>query len=136
MTHVLIDKSKDKAERPAWSPSTIAEVPDDKIVFNFFSADSPYLRSAPTLERPAWLEKAEPSNPMRFALPREEEIGNVVKGSDGSSSAFAVTLDQLLSRFESRRRGKEGVEEKIREVVKRRCRVEPDSSGEWLVWKS
>lgn len=136
VTHVLIDKVK-HIPRPAWSPDTLVEVPDDEVVFNFFNRDSKFLKATPKLEKPKWFKATSDSmDPMRYALPREEDIGKVVRGADGASAALAVTTDHLQNRFSSRTRGKEGVKEKIAEVVKRRCRVEPDSSGEWLVWRS
>lgn len=137
VTHVLINKDKSKPARPAWLPNTVAEVPDDEIAFNFFNRDSKFLGLTPQLEKPTWVKATgDSTNSMRYALPREEDIGKVVKGSDGSSAALAVTIEHVQRHFANKTHGKEGVKEKIDEVVKRRCRVEPDSSGDWLVWKS
>jgi 3-hydroxyisobutyryl-CoA hydrolase len=134
VTAVLVDKIK---ERPHWAPAHLTQVSDNFIQENFFDSTSKYLQKMPTLSPPVWLQDATPSNPMKYALPREEEIGQVVKGADSTSHSFAITREELVEKFEQRRRGKAGVKEKVHEVVKRRCRVESDSDGKgWLVWKT
>jgi 3-hydroxyisobutyryl-CoA hydrolase len=105
-------------------------------VSKFFSPSSPFLAAKPELAIPDYLNGVAPMDPMRYALPREAEIGTLVRGAHSTSSSFAITLPELVHKLETARGGKQGVREKVQEVVARRCRKEPDSAGqEWLVWK-
>jgi 3-hydroxyisobutyryl-CoA hydrolase len=85
---------------------------------------------------PDYLKGVNPVDPMKFALPNEHEIGALVKGSHSTSGDFALTLPELVKKLEMQRGSKQGLREKVLDVVERHCRKEPDSSGkEWLVWK-
>ncbi|KAH9945844.1 3-hydroxyisobutyryl-coenzyme A hydrolase [Epithele typhae] len=128
---VLVAKT---SERPAWSPSTIEEVDDSMVQETFFSENT----SAPTLSAPSYVLKPEElEDPMRFALPTEEEIRSMVDGSHIQSGATTITTDELVAKFLRLRGGKAGVEEKILEVVQRKCVLAQgsDSSQQWLSWK-
>ncbi|KAJ8700053.1 3-hydroxyisobutyryl-CoA hydrolase [Pleurotus ostreatus] len=129
---VLVEKIK---TRPAWSPSRLEDVsPAD--VAKFFSRDSAYLTSAPRLTLPGHLATTL-SNPMQYALPSEEEIGSVVRGSHKSGGSKGLRLDELIARFEDLRGGKMGVKEKVTEVASRKCEVVDNADGNfvWLKWK-
>jgi 3-hydroxyisobutyryl-CoA hydrolase len=129
---VIKAKSKD---RPEWNPATVEEVTDD-IVDRFFHPSAGYLDSAPALDIPQQLNN-DVVLPMRFALPTEEEIGQVVSGSHTSGGATSVSLEELVSRFNDLRSGKMGVKEKIIEVASRRCEIKDNADGNtvWLKWK-
>ncbi|KAF8798139.1 3-hydroxyisobutyryl-CoA hydrolase [Phlegmacium glaucopus] len=130
---VIVDRIK---ERPNWSPASLNDV-SAQIVENFFEPKSPYLTSAPELTIPAELNSGTKLNPMKYALPSEEEIGSVVTGSHGSGGGVGIRFDELLKRFAVLRPGKVGVKEKIYEVVQRRCEVTDNADGNWvwLKWK-
>jgi 3-hydroxyisobutyryl-CoA hydrolase len=133
VTALLVDKSK---ERPKWSPGHVDDVADSDIVAKFFSLDSEFLQKTPKIRVPEVLRNVKSIDPMRFALPREDDIGLVVKGAHGSSSAFAITLPELLEKYESLTANKVGVREKILEVASRKTTSQRDSEGkEWLAWK-
>ena len=70
---------------------------------------------------------------MKFALPSEEEIEQIVRGTHAQSSSMAYSLDDLINKFSSMTSQKHGVDDKIREVAARRCVVTEDR---WLSWKS
>lgn len=74
---------------------------------------------------------------MQYALPSEEEIGSVVRGSHKSGGSKGLRLDELIARFEDLRGGKMGVKEKVTEVVSRKCEVVDNADGNfvWLKWK-
>jgi 3-hydroxyisobutyryl-CoA hydrolase len=75
-------------------------------------------------------------SPMKYALPSEEDIGMAVKGSHGTSGSHAITLEDLIARFEGMASSKIGVREKVVDVAKRRTRPQKDEEGnEWLVWQ-
>ncbi|KAF8911054.1 3-hydroxyisobutyryl-CoA hydrolase [Gymnopilus junonius] len=130
---VVLDKSK---ERPNWSPATLQEVTAE-IVARFFDPKSPFLTEVPSLSLPAELTSGTVSNPWKYALPTEEEIGSLVTGSHASGGGLAFTLDELLTRFAEMRPGKMGVKEKVLEVVQRKCELTDNNDGNrvWLKWK-
>jgi 3-hydroxyisobutyryl-CoA hydrolase len=123
--------------RPAWSPATVEEVSDDVVLSKFFSADSPYLLSAPKLTIPEHPAPAKDRNPTRYTLPTEKEIGAMVRGSHQASGKAGLKMDELISKFEDFRKGKHGVREKIMEVIQRKCDVVDNADGnfQWLKWR-
>lgn len=112
ITAVLVDKTKG---RPAWSPDQINDVTDE-ILRRFFASSSSYLSAAPTLTPPDFLSNVK-QNPMKFALPTEDAILQFVKARKD------LPLSDLLTHFDNLHSGKQGVAEKVVEVVKRRCDV-------------
>jgi len=130
---VIVDRIK---ERPNWSPASLKDV-SAQIVANFFEPKSPYLTLAPELNIPAELSTDTKQNPMKYALPTEEEIGSVITGTHASGGGGSVRFEEVLERFADLRPGKLGVKEKIYEVVQRRCDVTDNADGNrvWLKWK-
>jgi len=119
VTAVLITKTK---ERPAWSPSTLAEVSYEDVMSKFFSSSSPYLAPLPKLsypERDSW----EPETFARYTLPSEEDIEKFARGSHPDSGALAVNFQDVVEKFVESTNGKHGVKEKVREVLARRCGI-------------
>jgi 3-hydroxyisobutyryl-CoA hydrolase len=123
------------SERPEWKPSRIKDVTPE-IVSRFFDADSPFLKDVPSLTLPDDLTSETLSNPMKYALPSEEEIGSVVLGSHATGGGLGIRIDELLGRFAELRPGKMGVKEKVIEVVQRKCEVTDNRDGNrvWLKW--
>lgn len=129
VTKVLVEKEKG---RPNWTPETLAGIANEKVVKDFFAPDSPFLAHMPQLSLPSGR-----SAPWRdYALPSEDEIGQMVLGSHRTSGDKGLNLEELLTRFDRLRRGKHGVREKVLEVALRRCRVDddPERQGclEWI----
>ncbi|TFL07281.1 3-hydroxyisobutyryl-CoA hydrolase [Pterulicium gracile] len=122
-----------KKGRPAWKPSTIAEVDREKVIADFFHVE----KNFPTVKVPMEDISSTPRNPMRYALPTEEEIRAVVAGSATSGGSTSVTLPELVARFQERTNGKYGVKEKVEEVVARQCQVVDNNDGNfvWLKWR-
>lgn len=129
VTAVLIDKIRDA--RPAWSPNALEEISQTELIKAFFDSDSQFLVNSPSLEltkeRGVGLQDS-----MKFALPSEREIEQIVRGSHAKSSSMAYSLDDLIKKFSIMTSRKHGVEDKIREVAARRCVVTEDR---WLGWK-
>ena len=115
--------------RLAWLPSTLKEIPLTKVWSQFYDPESPFLKGVPetTFSKDEML--AVKTDPMRFALPSEAEIGQLVRGDHASSSSTAFTLDELIERSEHLWR-KAGVAEKVKDVVQRRCESVPRSGME------
>ncbi len=130
---VIVQKSK---EIPDWDPATLKGVTPDNVS-RFFDPDSPYIEGAPKLHIPEDLATNLISNPMKFALPTEAEIGSVVTGQHASGGEMSIRIDELLTRFADLRPGKMGVKEKILEVIERRCDLIDNADGNsvWLKWK-
>ncbi|KAG6814570.1 hypothetical protein H0H92_000098 [Tricholoma furcatifolium] len=137
ITTVLVQKRRN--ERPAWSPSSYTDV-SDEIVSRFFAKDSQYFSGVTSLSIPQSSRTEAASSPrlQKFALPTEDEIGAMVRGSHSAGGATGINLTELVTAFENIRRGKMGVREKVLEVAKRRCIIE-DNGGDgnfvWLKWK-
>ncbi|GAA6004778.1 hypothetical protein JCM10207_001011 [Rhodosporidiobolus poonsookiae] len=128
VTDLLIKKIKPEEQRPAWSPSTLEEVSDDKLQQIFFSNKPPFTSPPlPNLSfkksrraRPTALAPFYVSPHARFALPRERDVEKVVKGEDAGSDDYAVTKEEVVERLSRRWNGKVGVKEKVEEVLSRR----------------
>lgn len=134
VTAVLVEKIK---TRPEWSPARLEDVNDSELLKKFFSEFTPDKETAPRITPPPYVEGNKTIDPMQFALPSEAEIRSMVDGSHKSSGATEITLDELLDKFKSLRKGKAGVREKILEVVERKCAFEEDKhmNKQWLKWK-
>ncbi|KAF7295519.1 3-hydroxyisobutyryl-CoA hydrolase, mitochondrial [Mycena indigotica] len=136
VTAVLMTKSKD---RPDWKPSTVEEV-SDQIVERFFSPHSPYIENTPTIGSAESFGEvprgASERMQMRFALPTEDEIRDVITGADPDSGDMGYTVDDLLEYFHDTRAGKAGMTEKILEVVRRKTIFVDNQDGNfvWLRW--
>lgn len=133
---MLIEKTK---ERPDWKPPTLAELNDSDVEAKFFSQFSPENGTAPTVDVPTgvdtWPHK--PSSLMRFALPTEEEIKQLVTGAHEMSGGTGITEVELIQKLETLRKGKMGIREKVADVVQRKCVAEPfqGSREKYLRWK-
>lgn len=136
VTAVLVDKIKNV--RPNWNPSSLAEVSQTDVLEKFFKKYSPEKGNAPSLTIPENVLPADHKipHPMRYALPMEKEIGQMVMGSHRESGGTQITLPELLKKFSELRGDKNGVKEKIQEVVSRKCKEGEDetSGSKYLSW--
>ncbi|KAJ7217127.1 3-hydroxyisobutyryl-CoA hydrolase [Mycena pura] len=137
VTAVLVTKSKD---RPDWNPSRLEDVTEE-IVDRFFSPGSPYLRDASAIGDGLSNDGSVARGPsertqLRFALPTENDIRDVITGLDPASGDMGYTLDDLLEYYHDKRAGKLGVSEKVLEVVRRKTTVVDNNDGNfvWLRW--
>src|SRR6267154_3049732 len=126
ITAVLVDKIKG---RPTWSPDKLSDV-SDAIVRRFSDKDSGYLRAMPILTRP--FLSNDKQNPMKFALPSEDAILQVIKSK---AKGDPISLSDLVAHFDKLHSGKQGVVEKVLEVVRRMCDVTGYQGSEIVSWK-
>jgi len=70
---------------------------------------------------------------MQWSLPTEQEIKRLVQGEHPMSGGIAPTLSDVLTQLREMR-PKQGIEQKVREVVSRNCHVVGDEG--YLRWKS
>ncbi|KAJ3997285.1 3-hydroxyisobutyryl-coenzyme A hydrolase [Lentinula boryana] len=124
---------KIKTGRPNWSPATLEDVTDE-IVDRFFDTDSPYLKSMPEFKYP--FAPGESRDYTEYALPTETAIRDMVTGEHPNGGDTGITLDELVSSFESITDSKMGVREKVQEVAARRCGLIDNADGNlvWLKW--
>ncbi|KAH9060014.1 ClpP/crotonase [Lactarius vividus] len=127
VTSVIVEKVK---SRPAWSPASLSQVDVAKLEAAFFrpGANPPQLMLPEALHKPHPL----PASFLRYGLPAENEVQALVEGRHASSGSGALTLPELIVKAEDLRGGKQGVAEKVREVVSRRCATDKDG---YLKWK-
>lgn len=108
-------------------------VSDETVARDFFEPESSrFLKALPRLAVPRFLGDAAPAHPLRFALPTEAEIEHVVVGDHATSGDMAITLEELADKFGDLRPGKVGVNDKIVEVVRRRCKLSEQGYLEWI----
>ncbi|KAI0053914.1 ClpP/crotonase [Auriscalpium vulgare] len=120
-----------KTGTPKWSPASLSDVSTSALKKAFFEPGN----KAEELIIPEALKRSHPAPAhfTKFALPTEEEIGKVVMGEHSASGSGAVTLPELITKFQGLRRDKHGVAEKIQEVVARRCSFE-GTELQYLRW--
>ncbi|TIA89538.1 hypothetical protein E3P99_01992 [Wallemia hederae] len=124
VTAVLVDKTKTV---PKWYPGTLKDVHKSEVIGAYFT----------TTERTSGkLDIRNEKKPLvgffEFALPTEREIEEYVRGSHPASGANAVKRKEVLSFFKSKDSAKQGVAEKVAEVLDR-CTTE--EKGGFLKWK-
>lgn len=130
---MLITKKKG---RPEWKPPTLEEVTDESIKKTFFSHPPPF--SNPPLPKLQFRHKAA-SRPYKqyphahYSLPSENAIKDVVTGEARGSGQYAVTANEVVQHFVKSSNGKVGVEDKVRDVIARKCTVQNnDSTLKWV----
>lgn len=147
--HKLIDKQK---TTPTWKPADINDpsISDESILPTWFDrATSSLLSTAPSMKDTSGDRTTVPWGQFRaWGLPSEAVIKSYVDGSARGSGAFALTEEQvkealvadLSEKFEMHAElageWKEGLRERVSEVVQRRCTVEEGHTSKYLKWKS
>ncbi|KAJ6531238.1 3-hydroxyisobutyryl-CoA hydrolase [Mycena capillaripes] len=136
VTAVVVNKSK---ARPDWKPSSLEEVTTE-IVDRFFSPHSSFLKNAPTVTDFDFggVRAGSERTQLKYTLPTENDIRDVITGQDPDSGTMGYTLDDLLEYFYDSRGGKIGVNEKVLEVVRRKTTVVDNDDGNfvWLRWNA
>jgi 3-hydroxyisobutyryl-CoA hydrolase len=126
VTAKLLTKPK---ANPTWSPAKLEDVAED-LVARFHQ--SKQAVGASKVQLHPTLRNNETPNPMTYALPTERLIQQLVEGSHISSASTAITLPELLSRLQAMKHHKNGIQEKVMDVVHRR--IKQDSDG-FLTWR-
>lgn len=143
MTHVLV--KKDNKTRANWQPASLSEVSDRAIQDNFFRTPAPFeLPAVPKLDfsspsssstgaAAAPTRKAYKSYPYRkYSLPTEKDIRDVVTGDAVGSGDKALTKDEVLRAVEREWDGKQGVRQKVEEVLARKCKSDDAGYLKWV----
>ncbi|KAK3680253.1 3-hydroxyisobutyryl-CoA hydrolase [Recurvomyces mirabilis] len=112
---LLINKPKTK---PNWSPATLDQV-SDKAVAEFFDPE-PRLELLNTSESSRYTDY-----PHAFiGLPREGEVGEFVR-----SAKAETTREEVVEAFVKARGGKQGVREKVGEILERKTEMGREGEG-------
>lgn len=134
---ILIDKKRFDVEAgvlPAWSPSTLPEVKLSHIKKVYFASPPPFDNPVvPLFPKPHPGKSYKTYPHANFSLPTELDIRSFVRGDHSGSGSVAPTTEEVVRMVSQRWNGKIGVAEKVREVVERKCKVEPQG---WLTWPS
>ena len=129
VTHQLVTKSKGRA---AWQPSTLQEVSLQTLRSTFFSNPPPFKTPAlPKLSFAKTGVQPYKAYPWNFGLPTENEVRDVVTGDAKGAGDLAKTADEVVAWFVSRRKGKIGVQEKVREVLDRKTKEGEEGVLRW-----
>ncbi|KAL1709649.1 ClpP/crotonase-like domain-containing protein [Schizophyllum commune] len=128
ITNVLVTKSKEPTK---WQPDNLQGVTND-IIARFVDKKSPFVDTkGQSFDIPADLAKKPLPFPYLYALPVEDEIAAMVKGSHKESGGNALKRKEVIANFDRLREHKMGVKEKVEEVLSRRCTEDKDG---FLVW--
>jgi 3-hydroxyisobutyryl-CoA hydrolase len=106
----------------------------EEVIQRFFNPQSPFIAAAPNFQLDAADQAREP---MKYGLPTEEEIMQVVKGTHPSSASTGMDFAQVVEQFKDLYTGKAGVSDKVSEVLTRKCKVVEDPDNfHHLSWVS
>ncbi|KAI8979530.1 ClpP/crotonase-like domain-containing protein [Mycotypha africana] len=123
VTATLVTKSK-----PNWDPKDLSAVNDAKIKADYFDSPSP-LRLDLLTNRDY---KKYPHR--KYMLPAEEDIRRVVTGEAPDVGNFAMTREEVVDYFLRDRQGKQGVREKVLEVLNRKTVENKRDDNKTVKW--
>ncbi|KAF7726241.1 hypothetical protein EC973_008951 [Apophysomyces ossiformis] len=111
-----------------WNPATLQEVKQQHIRADYFESPSPLRLELPSV-------KDYKQYPYRkYMLPSEEDIKRVVTGDATDVGNFALNREQVIEYFMRDRNGKQGVPQKVSEVLDRKTQVIDKDNGKSLKW--
>lgn len=117
---------QDKAQ---WNPSSLKDVNDSKIKQHYFDSPSP-LRLELLSSRDF---KMYPHR--KYMLPSEEDIKRVVTGESADVGNYALNRQQIVEHLVRERHGKQGLKQKVLEVLDRKTienQRDEDKSLKWV----
>ncbi|ORX48570.1 ClpP/crotonase [Hesseltinella vesiculosa] len=120
----LVQKPRKK---PAWQPAVLQDVPDEDIEEVYFNRPAPNTLSLPGK---IGLFKLPYS---RYTLPTEEDVRLAITG-EGTEFGFEGRLthpDDVLVWFEKGHRNKQGVREKVLDILQRKAYLDKDNQLQW-----
>jgi 3-hydroxyisobutyryl-CoA hydrolase len=120
----LVTKSK-----PNWVPSQLSDVNDAKVKQDYFDSPSPLrlelLNSRDFKKYPH----------RKYMLPSEEDIKRVVTGEAADVGNYALNRQQVVEHLLRERQGKQGLKQKVLEVLDRKTvenKKDEDKSLKWV----
>lgn len=117
-----------RGQKSEWQPASLDQVDDKSIKADYFNAPSPL-----TLQMIS--KKDFKQYPHRkYMLPTEEDIKQVVTGEAADVGNYALTRDEIVDYLVRDRKGKQGVKQKVAEVLLRKTKVLENEEGQTLKW--
>jgi 3-hydroxyisobutyryl-CoA hydrolase len=120
----LVTKSK-----PNWVPTQLSDVNDAKVKQEYFDSPSPLrlelLNSRDFKQYPH----------RKYMLPSEEDIKRVVTGEAADVGNYALNRQQVVDHLLRERQGKQGLKQKVLEVLDRKTvenKKDEDKSLKWV----
>ncbi|KAL0083547.1 ClpP/crotonase-like domain-containing protein [Phycomyces blakesleeanus] len=113
---------------PNWNPPDLAAVDQAKIRQEYFdTASKIHLNLLSTKDFKQYPHR-------KFVLPSEEEIKRVVTGEAPDVGNYALSRDEVVEYFLKDRRSKQGVKQKVTEVLDRKTRILGKGDSKNLKW--
>jgi 3-hydroxyisobutyryl-CoA hydrolase len=113
---------------PQWKPSALSEVNTKDIMNRYFN-------TTPAHELEFLSDKDYSQYPHRkYALPTENDIKLVVTGEAPDIGDYALSEKEVVDWFLKERKGKRGVAEKVKAVLKQHANVVGESEAQSLKW--
>ncbi|KAI8337104.1 ClpP/crotonase-like domain-containing protein [Chlamydoabsidia padenii] len=117
-----------RGQKSEWQPATLDKVDDLTIKSDYFNAPSPLTLKMIT-------NKDFKQYPHRkYMLPTEEDIKQVVTGEAADVGNYALTRDEIVDYLVRDRKGKQGVKQKVSEVLSRKTKILENEEGQTLKW--
>ncbi|KAI8096289.1 ClpP/crotonase-like domain-containing protein [Halteromyces radiatus] len=111
-----------------WEPASLDQVDDKKIKSDYFNAPSPLtLQLLSTKDFKQYPHR-------KYMLPTEEDIKQVVTGEAADVGNYALTREEIVNYLVRERKGKQGVKQKVTEVLARKTKVLQNQDGQTLKW--
>lgn len=119
----MVNKTK-----PQWKPSTIGDVDTKEIVKKYFNTPAAH-------ELQLLSDKDYTQYPHRkYALPSEHDIKQVVTGEAPDIGDYALSEKEIIDWFVKERKGKRGVIEKVKAVLKQHTNTVGEGEAQSLKW--
>jgi 3-hydroxyisobutyryl-CoA hydrolase len=115
-------------QKANWEPKELSKVDDVKIKQDYFDSPSP-LRLEMLSNRDY---KKYPHR--KFMLPSEEDIKRVVTGEAADVGNYALNRQQIIDHLVRERQGKQGLKQKVSEVLDRKTIVNQKDQDKSLKW--
>lgn len=116
-------------EKPQWKPSRLADVDDKKLKSNYFDSPSPLrLELLSTRDYKNYPHR-------KYMLPSEEDIKRVVTGEAPDVGNYALNREQIVDYLLKERQGKQGLKQKVLDVLDRKTvenKKDEDKSLKWV----
>lgn len=113
---------------PKWQPSALAEVNTKEVIKKYFN-------TPPAHELELLSDKDYSQYPHRkYALPSENDIKLVVTGEAPDIGDYALSEKEVIDWFLKERKGKRGVAEKVKAVLKQHTNVVGEGEAQSLKW--
>ncbi|KAG2225376.1 hypothetical protein INT45_005620 [Circinella minor] len=114
--------------KPNWQPSAITDIKFDKIKEEYFDSPSPERLELLTTKD----YKQYPHR--KYMLPSEDDVKRVVTGEAADVGNYALSREEVVQYFLRDRNGKQGVKNKVLDVLERKTHILENDETKSLKW--